>query len=81
MKLLCNGWHPLVFHIPQLQDFSIDRIIKPLKKRTNLIAQVTVPPFRFGILLLGFHQADSAASDGGSQQRFKTVALVQKSEK
>ena len=69
MKLLRNGWHTLVIHIPQLQNISIHGIIQPLKKRTNLIAQVTVPPFRFGILLLGFHQADNSVLIGGDVAR------------
>ena len=42
MKLLCNGWHPLVLYIPQLQNIGVYGIINPLKKRTNLTAQGTV---------------------------------------
>ena len=69
MNLPYNIRHPLVLYIPQLQDFSIDRIIQPLKKRTNLTTQVTVLPFRFGILLLGFHQADNGVLVGGDVAR------------
>ena len=69
MKLLRNGWHPLVLHIPQSQNISIHGIIHPLKKRTNLIAQVTVLPFRFDILLLGFHQADNSVLMDGNVAR------------
>ena len=69
MKLLRNGWHPLVLHIPQSQNISIHGIIQPLKKRTNLIAQVTVLPFRFDILLLGFHQADNSVLMDGNVAR------------
>ena len=69
MKLLCNGWHPLVLYIPQLQNIGVHGIINPLKKRTNLTAQGTVLPFRFGILLLGFHQADNSILMDGNVAR------------
>ena len=65
MKLICNDRHPPVFHIPQLQNISVYGIIELLKKDANLIAQVTVLPFRFGILLLGFHQSDNSVLMGG----------------